>query len=118
MESRNLVAHLPEALDGEIFDPLLTQPSFLLERILSTGQATPPGQWLEQDRHEWVLLFAGAATLRFEGSEENLDLKPGDYALIPAGCRHRVEWTDPNQPTVWLALHYSPAHSAEASSNH
>ena len=26
--------------------------------------------------------------------------------LIPAHRRHRVEWTDPEAPTVWLALHY------------
>jgi len=26
--------------------------------------------------------------------------------VIPARCRHRVEWTDPDQETVWLALHH------------
>ncbi|MNR95553.1 Cupin domain protein [compost metagenome] len=112
MERHNLAALLPDTSLGEAFEPLLAPSSFLLERIVSTGQATPPGQWLSQDRHEWVLLFAGSATLRFEGSAENLELKPGDYVMIPAGCRHRVEWTDPSQPTVWLALHYPPATSS------
>ncbi len=26
--------------------------------------------------------------------------------LIPAGVRHRVAWTDPERPTIWLAVHY------------
>jgi cupin 2 domain-containing protein len=25
---------------------------------------------------------------------------------IPAHLRHRVEWTTPVEPTVWLAIHY------------
>ena len=25
---------------------------------------------------------------------------------IPAHRRHRVEWTDPHEPTIWLAVHY------------
>lgn len=113
MEIRNLMAPLPSVTEAEVFEALLEQPGFLLERIVSTGQATPPGQWLEQDRHEWVLLIAGSAALRFEGSAEHLELKPGDHVLIPAGCRHRVEWTDPTQPTIWLAVHYPPASGAK-----
>jgi cupin 2 domain-containing protein len=31
---------------------------------------------------------------------------PGDHVHIPAHRRHRVEWTDPAQPTVWLAVHH------------
>ena len=41
-----------------------------------------------------------------EGETEVRVLRPGDYLLIPAHCRHRVEWTDPEQKTVWLALHF------------
>jgi len=108
VEIRNLLAPLPSVTEAEVFETLIEQRGFHLERIVSTGQATPPGQWLSQDRHEWVLLVVGSAALRFDGSAENLVLKPGDYVMIPAGCRHRVEWTDPNQPTVWLALHYPP----------
>jgi cupin 2 domain-containing protein len=33
-------------------------------------------------------------------------MRPGDYVHIPAHQRHRVEWTEPDQKTVWLALHY------------
>lgn len=77
-----------------------------LERIVSTGHATPPGQWLDQDTNEWVAVLRGRAALRFEDEEGPRVLGPGDCALIPAHRRHRVEWTDPDEPTVWLALHY------------
>jgi cupin 2 domain-containing protein len=33
-------------------------------------------------------------------------LSPGDHVIIPAHVRHRVEWTDAEHPTVWLAVHY------------
>jgi cupin 2 domain-containing protein len=25
---------------------------------------------------------------------------------IPTRCKHRVEWTDPDVVTIWLAVHY------------
>ena len=56
-----------------------------------------------------MLVLSGSAGLRFEDEEQPRKLHPGDYVNIPAHRRHRVEWTDPHQPTVWLALHYKPA---------
>jgi cupin 2 domain-containing protein len=103
---RNIFADLPTDSDAEVFEPLLEHDGMTLERIVSTGQATPPGEWLQQDRQEWVVLVSGRAALRFEGEQGERLLQPGDYVLIPARCRHRVEWTDANQSTVWLALHY------------
>ena len=38
-----------------------------------------------------------------DGSERAL--APGDWAVIPARCRHRVAWTDPAGETLWLAVH-------------
>ena len=55
-----------------------------------------------------MALLSGGAGLRFEDEAEPRVLAPGDYLLIPAHRRHRVEWTDPETPTVWLALHYEP----------
>ena len=78
-----------------------------IERIVSRGHASPDGFWYDQESSEWVLLVAGAARLRFEG-EEPLHLKPGDYVHIPAHRRHRVEWTDPDAATIWLAIHCKP----------
>jgi cupin 2 domain-containing protein len=102
----NLFAPIPPEITAEIFQDLLATPNFRLERIVSTGQATPAGEWLHQDGHEWVALLTGSAGLRFEDEPEPRVLSPGDYLLIPAHRRHRVEWTDPAGPTVWLALHY------------
>jgi cupin 2 domain-containing protein len=106
LERRNLFAPIPRDLPAEVQEILLQTGSFQLERIVSPGHSTPEGRWYDQDTHEWVLLLSGAAGLRFQGEAEVRVLKPGDYLLIPAHCRHRVEWTDPEGPSVWLALHY------------
>lgn len=85
---------------------LLSQPGIRIERIVSTGQSTREGVWLTQDMAEWVVLLTGSATLRFEGEPEARHLRPGDWVAIPAGRRHRVDWTPANEPSVWLAVHY------------
>ena len=103
----NILSGLPDSSREEIFTSLLQTSDFCLERIVSAGQATPPGEWLVQERHEWVLVLKGRAQLRFKEGDVVHHLGPGDAVLIPAGCFHRVEWTDPDQKTVWLALHYA-----------
>lgn len=77
-----------------------------LERIVSTGHATPPGEWLDQARDEWVVVLRGSAGLRFDGEPAPRVMRAGDHVLIGAHRRHRVEWTDASEPTVWLAVHY------------
>ncbi len=77
-----------------------------IERIVSYGQCSPEGFWYDQDENEWVLLLDGSATLSFEEGDP-VDLKPGDHLNIPAGTRHRVEKTEQNGRTVWLAVFYS-----------
>jgi cupin 2 domain-containing protein len=94
--------------EEEVFEELLRGGRFCAERIISTGQTTPAGAWYDQENDEWVLLLSGAARLRFENEDAEVALKPGDFVNIPAHCRHRVEWTDPQRETVWLALHYTP----------
>ncbi|HEY2586734.1 MAG TPA: cupin domain-containing protein [Tepidisphaeraceae bacterium] len=103
----NIFDNLPPANAAEeAFRALLQTPGVRIERIVSQGHASPEEFWYDQETHEWVLLLAGAARLQFEG-EAPIDLKPGSYLHIPAHRRHRVDWTDPTQPTVWLAIHYS-----------
>ena len=109
MQVRNLFAHAPDQSRDEIVDELLRGGPFKLERIISSGQATPPGEWYDQEQDEWVILLSGAARLRFvddDNGDETIQLQPGDYLNIPAHARHRVEWTDPDQKTLWLVLHY------------
>lgn len=102
----NLFADLPERADPEAFCDILARPGLRIERIVSFGQASPEGFWYDQPDSEWVVVLAGAARLRFENEPSARLLMPGDYVSIPARRRHRVEWTDPAQPTVWLAVHY------------
>ena len=102
----NILASIPDKLDAEQFVELLAAPGLRIERIVSIGHTTPPGQWLAQDRSEWVLLVQGEASLRLEGAPDAHRLRSGDYLHIPAGLRHRVDWTAADPPTLWLAIHY------------
>lgn len=102
----NLFEGLPEAADSERFDQLLARPGVTIERIVSTGQASPPGFWYDQPRSEWVAVLAGEARLRFEDEPAPRILRRGDFLEIAPRRRHRVEWTDPGEPTVWLAVHF------------
>lgn len=104
----NLYSSLDAKLTHEVFAELLHAPYLRIERIVSTGQATPPDEWLDQAHAEWVLLLRGAAGLLFADEAVPLTLKPGDHLHIPAHRRHRVEWTAPDEPTIWLAVHYDP----------
>ena len=101
----NLFARVPRGSADEDIAVLLTTPNVRIERIVSTGQASPPGFWWDQEWAEWVVLLTGGAGLRFESETELRELKPGDCLHIPAHARHRVEWTHPSEPTVWLAVH-------------
>lgn len=101
----NLLQSLPPAAGAEVFEDLLRGDGLRVERIVSTGQCTPPGQWYDQAWDEWVLLLAGGARLQLEGEAGPRELRPGDHLFLPAHRRHRVEWTDPERPTVWLAIH-------------
>ncbi|RLA37563.1 MAG: cupin [Gammaproteobacteria bacterium] len=105
----SLYTDLPEPVAVEHFDELLTGEAFRLQRIVSTGQITPPGEWYDQDDDEWVVILQGAAEVRLADEPQARRLTPGDWLLLPAGCRHRVEWTTDDGPTVWLALHHTAA---------
>ncbi len=102
----NLFDDLPTGGLDEDVTTLLETSGARLVRIVSTGQATPDGEWYDQDDNEWVVVLRGSAGLKFEGEDDVRVLSAGDYVDIPAHIRHRVEWTDADEPTVWLALHY------------
>ncbi len=102
----NLFADIPADLPDERIESILSTSGFRIERIVSLGHRSPEGFWYDQDSEEWVLLIQGAARLRFDG-DEPIELRPGAFVNIPAHRRHRVEWTDPDEPTIWLAIHYT-----------
>ena len=106
MKKQNLFSNIPDSFPDEIIETLLEKKNLKLERILSSGQSTPAGKWFDQETDEWVVLLKGKAGLRFENESEVIELTPGDHLLIPAHKKHRLEWTDEKQKTVWLALHY------------
>jgi len=102
----NLLDGLPRGQAEEQVERLIDGANVRIERIVSTGQASLPGFWYDQPDDEFVVLLGGAARLRFADGVD-LDLKPGDWVEIPAHVRHRVEWTQSDPPTVWLAVHRS-----------
>jgi cupin 2 domain-containing protein len=101
----NLFSHVPKAGEQEFCETICTRQGVRIERIVSHGQTTPAGEWYDQSWDEWVLLLTGSARLLVDGDESPRSLGPGDHLLLPAGRRHRVEWTDPDKDTVWLAVH-------------
>jgi cupin 2 domain-containing protein len=107
MTRGNLLSDLPEHLADERFDTLMQTAGFRLERIVSTGHSTPPDQWYDQAQDEWILLLTGSAVLQMQSPDEQIAMQPGDWLLIPAHRRHRVEATDAARATVWLALHFA-----------
>ena len=100
----NLLRDLPDARAVEVIEPIIAAPGLRIERVVSHGQASPPGFWYDQAEAEWVVLLAGAARLHFADETEARLLVPGDQVHIAPHRRHRVEWTDPATPTVWLAV--------------
>ena len=102
----NILRDIPERLASEEITTLVSSPAVRIERIVSCGQASPPGFWYDQPQAEWVVVLAGGAEVSFEGDGATTRLGPGDWLHIPPHRRHRVEWTDPAQATVWLAVHH------------
>ncbi len=103
----NLLRDLPDARAAEIMERIAGSGATRIERIVSHGQASPEGFWYDQAEAEFVLLLEGAARLLFADGEV-LALGPGDFVDIAPHRRHRVAWTDPDRPTVWLAVFYNP----------
>jgi len=107
IKGRNLFTNIAAQAAREEIAILAHKAGTRIERIVSTGQASPPGFWYDQAWTEWVVVLTGHAALRFESEPEPRLLGPGDWLEIPAHARHRVDWTDAEAPTVWLAVHFA-----------
>lgn len=105
MKTDNIFDNIPKHLDEELFENLLTKDGLKIQRIISEAHTTPEGKWYDQEDSEWVIVLQGSAIISFE-EEEDVKLKVGEYLNIPAHKRHRVSWTDEEQKTLWLAVHY------------
>ena len=104
MEQQNLFTSIPNNRSEEIFQTLISSDEISIERIISKGHKSEQNFWYDQDLNEWILLIKGAARLEF--SDKTLNLKPGDYVNIIAHEKHRVDWTTPDEETIWLAIFY------------
>ncbi len=80
------------------FAPFVETQSLKIERIVSHGQASPPGFWFDQEFAEWVIVLAGSAALRFADEADVRVLAVGDYILIPAR-REAPRRMDRTKPT-------------------
>jgi cupin 2 domain-containing protein len=102
----NIFNNIPDIITQELFESLEDHNNLKIERIISQGHCTPAGQWYDQDWNEWVLLVQGEATISYQDGL-TVSLQAGDYLMIPAHTRHRVAWTQPDQTTIWLAIHFA-----------
>lgn len=102
---KNIFAELPQNLDAEVFEILASSETVKIERIISKGHTSPQTGWYDQEQNEWVIVLKGEAVLSFEDGE-TVRLTAGSYLNIPAHKKHRVDWTDPDRATIWLAVHY------------
>ncbi len=100
----NIFDHMSHNMPEEVTQTLLLADDIRIERILSHGHASPADVWYNQPQHEWVIVLKGAARLQFE--DGMIEMKVGDFINIPAFRRHRVDWTTPDEPTIWLAVFY------------
>ncbi|OXS14532.1 phosphoribosylaminoimidazole carboxylase [Zobellella denitrificans] len=107
MPRHNLKDAIPALLPEELIQTLAGNGGVRIERIVSRGHGSPAGFWYDQPEHEFVLLVAGAAELELAAPSERLQLGPGDYLTIAAHRRHRVNWTHPDQDTLWLAVFFA-----------
>jgi cupin 2 domain-containing protein len=106
IEAGSIFAAITQPAADEQITTLLATGNLRVERIVSHGHATPEGSWYDQEWAEWVMVMQGSAALLFADESAPRVLGPGDHVHIPPHARHRVTATDPNMPTIWLALHY------------
>lgn len=106
MKSQNIFSKTPQHLGKEeFFELLVKNDTVTIEKIISKGQKSPESDWYDQKNNEWVMVLKGKAVLSFE-DQTSVHLKEGDFINIPSHKKHRVSWTDPDNETIWLAVHY------------
>ncbi|MCX6168902.1 MAG: cupin domain-containing protein [Ignavibacteriales bacterium] len=102
---KNIFENLPDNFKEEFFEDILSTNDFKLGRIISEGHSSPDNFWYDQRKNEFILLLSGSAKVSFDNGKK-FELKPGDYLIINAHQKHRVDGTDPLEKTFWLTLHY------------
>ncbi len=106
MKIKNIFNDIPSNLSKEILDEIISTDKIRIERIISKGQTSPENFWYDQEENEWVIVIKGKAKLKIIDEDKLIELNEGDYINIPSHKKHRVEWTDPESETIWLAVFY------------
>jgi cupin 2 domain-containing protein len=107
MAAGNVLRNLPPpGIPDEEFTTLGSKGSTSIRRIVSRGHASPEHDFYDQSDDEFVLVVSGSCALEFAGNATLKEMQSGDWLVIPAHCRHRVAWTDKDEATVWLVVHY------------
>jgi cupin 2 domain-containing protein len=104
---QNVFDDIPDKVPLEIFQDILVTDKLTIERIISKGQTSPDTGWYDQEENEWVVVLQGHAKLRFEQDNQLVELTSGSFINIKAHTKHKVEWTCPDQHTIWLAIFYN-----------
>lgn len=102
---KNIFQNIPTSIPEEIFESIVESDFVKIERIISKGQKSPGNFWFDQEKTEWIIVIKGKARLQFE-NRNIIELSEGDYINIPAHKKHKVDWTDPDNETIWLAVFY------------
>ncbi|MFO0975446.1 MAG: cupin domain-containing protein [Planctomycetaceae bacterium] len=110
----NIFDDIPHNMPAEVVQTLLLADDVRIERIVSHGHASPADFWYDQSQDEWVIVLTGAARLQFE--DGGVEMKVGDFIHIPAFRKHRVDWTTPDEPTIWLAVFYEKVTASQKDS--
>ena len=106
MTAKNIFENIPAEIPDEIIEELISSDKIRIERIISKGQTSPDNFWYDQEENEFVIVLKGKAKLKFIDKVELIELNEGDYINILSHKKHRVEWTDPERETIWLAVFY------------
>ena len=104
MTVSNIYENIVVDKNKEQFFDLLTNDKIRIEKIVSNGQSSPINFWYEQKENEFVLLLKGSAIIEFE--DKDISIGECDYLNIKAFTKHRVKYTNKNEPSIWLAVFY------------
>ena len=102
---KSIYSKIPKELSRELIENIASSNEIKIERIISKGHKTPKDSWYNQDKREFVLLIKGSAELLFYPNKL-VKMKEGDYIIIPAHKKHRVENTSTKTETIWLTVFY------------
>jgi cupin 2 domain-containing protein len=103
----NFLKNIPPDILQEVTEKILSSGNVRIERIISHGQSSPENFWYDQEENEWVMVLQGSAKLHFQKGSNEVILNAGDFVNIKRHVKHRVEWTTPDEFTIWLAVFYN-----------